>query len=88
MRAGDAGIAGSSAESDSASSMVLSYADASQLVSERSLADYYETAAEASGNPRATANWIRSELLRELEAAGLSAAESPLRRKSWARWCV
>ncbi len=54
----------------------LSYADASQLVSERSLADYYEVAAEASGNPRATANWIRSELLRELEVAGLTAADS------------
>ena len=54
----------------------LSFADASQLVSERSLADYYEAAAEASGNPRATANWIRSELLRELEAAGVSAADS------------
>ena len=56
----------------------LSYADASQLVSDRALADYYETAAEASGNPRATANWIRSELLREFEAKGVSAAESPL----------
>ena len=54
----------------------LSFADSSQLVSERSLADYYEAAAEASGNPRATANWIRTELLRELEAAGVSAAES------------
>jgi aspartyl-tRNA(Asn)/glutamyl-tRNA(Gln) amidotransferase subunit B len=54
----------------------LSFADASQLVSERSLADYYEAAAAASGNARATANWIRSELLRELEASGLSAAES------------
>ena len=56
----------------------LSYVDASQLVSERSLADYYEAAAEASGNPRATSNWIRSELLRELEAKGLSAADSPV----------
>ena len=56
----------------------LSYADASQLVSDRALADYYEAAAEASGNPRGTANWIRTELLRELEAAGLSAAESPV----------
>jgi aspartyl-tRNA(Asn)/glutamyl-tRNA(Gln) amidotransferase subunit B len=56
----------------------LSYADASQLVSERSLADYYEAAAAASGNSRATANWIRSELLRELELVGLSAAESPV----------
>src|SRR5919107_2391736 len=54
----------------------LSYADASQLVSDRSLADYYEEAAESSGNPRATANWIRTELLRELEAKGVSAAES------------
>jgi aspartyl-tRNA(Asn)/glutamyl-tRNA(Gln) amidotransferase subunit B len=59
----------------------LSYADASQLVSDRALADYYETAAEASGNPRATANWIRSELLRELEAKGVSAADSPLPAK-------
>jgi len=56
----------------------LSYADASQLVSERSLADYYEAAVEASGNARATANWIRSELLRDLEAHGLSAADSPV----------
>ena len=56
----------------------LSYADASQLVSDRDLADYYEAAAEASGNPRSTANWIRTELLRELEAAGLSAADSPV----------
>ena len=30
----------------------------------------------SSGNARATANWIRSELLRELENAGLSAEES------------
>jgi len=54
----------------------LSYADASQLVSERSLADYYEAAASASGNPRAAANWIRTELLRELEVAGLAASDS------------
>ena len=59
----------------------LSYADASQLVSDRDLADYYEAAAEASGNPRSTANWIRTELLRELEAGGLSAADSPVPAK-------
>jgi aspartyl-tRNA(Asn)/glutamyl-tRNA(Gln) amidotransferase subunit B len=57
----------------------LSFADASQLTSERSLADYYEQAVEAStGNARATANWIRSELLRELESAGIIAARSPV----------
>ena len=38
----------------------LSFADASQLMTERSLADYYEAAAKTSGNPRAAANWIRS----------------------------
>src|SRR5438552_4780919 len=57
----------------------LSYSDASQLTVERSLADYYEAAVEASGgNARATANWIRSELLRELENAGVTADKSPI----------
>src|SRR3989441_6638061 len=57
----------------------LSFADASQLTAERSLADYYEGAVEASGgNARATANWIRTELLRELENAGISADQSPI----------
>ncbi len=56
----------------------LSFSDASQLTSERSLADYYEQAAEAAGDARITANWIRSELLRELEVAGVRAEESPV----------
>ena len=57
----------------------LSFSDASQLTSDRSLADYYEAAVKASGgNARATANWIRSELLRELESSGLSAEKSPV----------
>jgi aspartyl-tRNA(Asn)/glutamyl-tRNA(Gln) amidotransferase subunit B len=56
----------------------LSFSDASQLTSERSLADYYEKAAEVAGNPRAASNWIRSELLRELEAAGALAGSSPV----------
>jgi aspartyl-tRNA(Asn)/glutamyl-tRNA(Gln) amidotransferase subunit B len=56
----------------------LSFVDASQLVSDRSLANYYEETVEASGNARAAANWIRSELLRELEAGNLSAQESPV----------
>jgi aspartyl-tRNA(Asn)/glutamyl-tRNA(Gln) amidotransferase subunit B len=56
----------------------LSFSDASQLTSERSLADYYEQAAEASGNPRGAANWIRTELLRELESAGTLAGSSPV----------
>jgi len=57
----------------------LSYADASQLTGDRALADYYEGAVEGSGgNARATANWIRSELLRELETGGLTAGKSPI----------
>jgi aspartyl-tRNA(Asn)/glutamyl-tRNA(Gln) amidotransferase subunit B len=56
----------------------LSFSGASQLTSELSLADYYEKAAEASGNPRSAANWMRSELLRELENAGLQAGASPV----------
>jgi len=57
----------------------LSHADASQLTGDRFLADYYETAVEASGgNARGAANWIRSELLREFENAGLTAENSPV----------
>jgi aspartyl-tRNA(Asn)/glutamyl-tRNA(Gln) amidotransferase subunit B len=56
----------------------LSFSDASQLNSDQSMADYYEAVALASGNARAASNWIRSELSRELESAGKSAAESPV----------
>ena len=56
----------------------LSYSDASQLTSERSLADYYERAARAASNPRGAANWIRSELLREMETKGIDASQCPL----------
>src|SRR5262252_1348802 len=57
----------------------LSQADASQLTGDRFLADYYETAVEASGgNARGAANWIRSELLREFENAGLTGENSPV----------
>src|SRR4029078_2912622 len=40
-----------------------------------------EETATASGNPRAAANWIRSELLRELEGGNISANESPVSAK-------
>ena len=56
----------------------LSFSDASQLTGGLSLADYYEKAAEISGNPRAAANWIRSEVLRELENLGTDASEGPV----------
>ena len=56
----------------------LSFNDASQLVSDKSLAEYFEKTAEASGNARAAANWIRSEVLREFETAGIGAEASPV----------
>jgi len=57
----------------------LSYTDASQLTGDAALADYYEaTVAASGGNARAAANWIRSELLRELENATLTADKSPI----------
>jgi aspartyl-tRNA(Asn)/glutamyl-tRNA(Gln) amidotransferase subunit B len=55
----------------------LSFADASLLVRERALADFYERAAAAS-NSRGAANWLKGELLRELDAAGVGADASPV----------
>jgi aspartyl-tRNA(Asn)/glutamyl-tRNA(Gln) amidotransferase subunit B len=55
----------------------LSFNDASLLVRERALADFYERAAAAS-NPRGAANWLKGELLRELDAAGVAADASPV----------
>ncbi|MEZ5429216.1 MAG: Asp-tRNA(Asn)/Glu-tRNA(Gln) amidotransferase subunit GatB [Pyrinomonadaceae bacterium] len=56
----------------------LGFADASQLVGDKALAEFYETAANASGNPKASANWILSELQREWNNAGSSASDSPV----------
>jgi aspartyl-tRNA(Asn)/glutamyl-tRNA(Gln) amidotransferase subunit B len=44
----------------------MSAVDAEALVTSRQLADYFEAVAEASGNPRAAANWVRNEVLRIL----------------------
>jgi aspartyl-tRNA(Asn)/glutamyl-tRNA(Gln) amidotransferase subunit B len=63
----------------------LSYADASQLVTEKDLAEFYEKAARASGNPRVSANFILSELLRELNNSGRSAGDSPVSAENLAQ---
>ncbi|HKG12937.1 MAG TPA: Asp-tRNA(Asn)/Glu-tRNA(Gln) amidotransferase subunit GatB [Pyrinomonadaceae bacterium] len=55
----------------------LSFSDASLLVRDRALADYYERAAAAS-NARGAANWLKGELLRELDAVGFTADVSPV----------
>jgi aspartyl-tRNA(Asn)/glutamyl-tRNA(Gln) amidotransferase subunit B len=56
----------------------LSFADASQLVSDKDLADFYEKTAGASNNPRTSANFILSELQRELNNSGKTVADSPV----------
>lgn len=56
----------------------LSFADASQIVSDKDLSAFYEAAATASGNPLRTANFILSELLRELNNSDKSFADSPV----------
>jgi len=44
----------------------LSAKDAEALVTSRELAEYFEATADASGNPRTAANWVRNEVLRVL----------------------
>ena len=56
----------------------LNYADASNLVGDKSLAEYFETTARISRNPKLSANWVLGELLRELNNSGKTADESLL----------
>ena len=41
--------------------------DAKHIVSEKALASYFEDVVRASSNPKASANWLLSELLRDLK---------------------
>jgi aspartyl-tRNA(Asn)/glutamyl-tRNA(Gln) amidotransferase subunit B len=56
----------------------LSFDDASLLVGEKSLAAFYEESAKASGNPRTAANFVVSELMRELNSVGKTVADCPV----------
>ncbi|MES2294746.1 MAG: Asp-tRNA(Asn)/Glu-tRNA(Gln) amidotransferase subunit GatB [Pseudomonadota bacterium] len=55
----------------------LSAYDASVLVAERDLADYYETLAKGV-DAKAAANWLNNELLGRLNRDGLSIAQVPV----------
>ncbi len=52
--------------------------DADILTLDRDLADYFEQAAAGGSNPKLLANWIISELLRELGAQNVSIRQSPV----------
>ncbi|HTH50458.1 MAG TPA: Asp-tRNA(Asn)/Glu-tRNA(Gln) amidotransferase subunit GatB [Pyrinomonadaceae bacterium] len=56
----------------------LGYPDAAQLTHERELAEYFETTARITADPKMSANWILGELTRELNNAGRTAAHSPI----------
>jgi aspartyl-tRNA(Asn)/glutamyl-tRNA(Gln) amidotransferase subunit B len=56
----------------------LSPEDALTLTASRAMADYYETVVKGSGNHKAAANWVLSELLRELKNADIEITASKL----------
>lgn len=56
----------------------LSADESFTLTGQRELADYFEEAATTAGNPRAAANWVLSELLRELKNASIDITRSKI----------
>ncbi|HEY3138352.1 MAG TPA: Asp-tRNA(Asn)/Glu-tRNA(Gln) amidotransferase subunit GatB [Blastocatellia bacterium] len=56
----------------------LSFNDAAQLTDSRAMAEFFEEVAQSSSNPKAAANWILNELVRELKNAGVDISQSPL----------
>jgi aspartyl-tRNA(Asn)/glutamyl-tRNA(Gln) amidotransferase subunit B len=59
--------------------------DAALLTGDRALADYFEEAVRVHPNPKALANWIGSELLRELKGDPAAVTTSPIRPAALAR---
>src|SRR5262245_9033731 len=55
--------------------------DASLLTASRELADYFEAAAGASGNPKAASNWVMTEVLRKLNESGSAPHAPPVTRQ-------
>jgi aspartyl-tRNA(Asn)/glutamyl-tRNA(Gln) amidotransferase subunit B len=54
----------------------LNYSDASQIVADKYLAEYFETVSRLTVNPRLSANWVLGEFTRELNTSGKNASES------------
>lgn len=52
--------------------------DAEILTDEREMADYFEAVAQLCGNAKLSANWIMSELMRELNNSKIQILNSPL----------
>jgi aspartyl-tRNA(Asn)/glutamyl-tRNA(Gln) amidotransferase subunit B len=56
----------------------LSEYDANLLTANRDLAAYFESVAQASGEPKLAANWIGGDLAAALNKAGTEIADSPV----------
>ncbi len=56
----------------------ISEYDAFLLTQERDLADYYEKVQSECSNPKAAANWVMTELMRQLNESGQSLTNSPI----------
>ncbi len=52
--------------------------DAMTLTQEKDVAEYFEQAQKACGNPKAAANWIMSDVVRGLNESGKQISESPV----------
>ncbi|MDY0144921.1 MAG: Asp-tRNA(Asn)/Glu-tRNA(Gln) amidotransferase subunit GatB [Kiritimatiellia bacterium] len=52
--------------------------DAGVLVADKSISEYFEAVAQASGNFKAASNWVMGELLRALGEKGISIAEAKI----------
>lgn len=63
----------------------LPESDALVLTGEKDLADFYEATAHASKNFKSSANWIMTELLRELNTDNKQISESPIKPEQLGR---
>ena len=54
----------------------LGYSDASQLVGDKAFAEFFETVARITANPKLAANWILGEFTRELNSSGKPVSQS------------
>ena len=59
--------------------------DALVLTQEKDLADYFEDVAKRSGNAKAAANWIMTDLMRELNESKKEVVQSPVSTENLAR---
>jgi aspartyl-tRNA(Asn)/glutamyl-tRNA(Gln) amidotransferase subunit B len=56
--------------------------DSENLIAERELAEYFERTVRNCNNPKSAANWVMTELVRELNENKLSIQEAPIRAES------